>query len=267
MQSTRLPGKILIPLPLGCGKPLLSWILDEIKKSKFNAEIIVATSVNIENDVLVSFCKENKVTYFRGEEENVLSRFTAIAKKEKYDCIVRLTADNPIIDCTILDDTLSYHFNEGNDYTSTYGLPVGMNIEVIATDTLLDTENYSLTAADKEHVTLFVKNSGKYTIGVYKPAINPLLKELRLTVDYPSDYALLSSVLSQSISNSDKKGIALVEETFNLYPWLFETNSTNFQKAQFKNEKEEVSAAINFLNQFDFNRTAELLKKGMNEKK
>ena len=49
MKSTRLPGKILLPIPLGNGKPLLSWIIDELKNSRHQSKIIVATSVNIEN--------------------------------------------------------------------------------------------------------------------------------------------------------------------------------------------------------------------------
>ena len=261
MQSTRLPGKILLPIPLGNGKPLLSWIIDEVKMSKYKAEIIIATSVNSENDILVSFCEQNQVHCYRGDEEDVLSRFIAIAKNGNYDCIVRLTADNPIIDCAILDETIFHHFNETNNYTSTDGLPTGMNFEVISTKTLLDVENYSLTAADREHVTLFVKNSGKYSLGVYKPRINPLLKTLRLTVDYPSDYALLSSILTQSVSDRNQNGIKLVEKTFNLHPWLFETNSNNFQKIHFNDVSQELKAAIDFLNQFDFHRAADLLKK------
>lgn len=261
MQSTRLPGKILMPLPLGCGKPLLSWIIDELKLSKYNSEISIATSINPENDVLVSFCEQNQVRCFRGEEEDVLSRFTAITKNGNYDCIVRLTADNPIMDCAILDETLSHHFKEANDYTSTVGLPTGMNFEMISTNALLDLQNYSLTATDREHVTLFIRNSDKYRLGVYTPMINPLLKTLRLTVDNPSDYTLLSSILSQTVADKNQKGIKLIEKTFNLYPWLFETNSTNFQKVQFNEVSQEVKVAIDFLNQFDFNRAADLLKK------
>lgn len=261
MQSTRLPGKILMPLPLGNGKPLLSWIIDELKKSTFKSKIIVATSLNKENDILESFCETNEIECYRGDEENVLSRFTTIVKNEYFDCIVRLTADNPILDIDILDNTIEKHFTEQNEYTSTVGLPIGMNFEVMDANALLDSLKHKLTLADKEHVTLFIKNSGLYKLAIFKPAVNPLLVKLRLTVDYPSDYALISSILSQSSVENGKKGTELVEETFKLYPWLFETNSTNFQKVQFNDLSQEVKAAITFLNQYDFNRTAELLDK------
>lgn len=260
MKSTRLPGKILLPIPMGNGKPLMSWIIDELINSRYKSKIIIATSSNPENDVLASFCISNNIDYFRGEEENVLSRFVAIAKQNKYDCIVRLTADNPIIDIAILDETIAMHFTDKNDYTRTEGLPVGMNFEVISPEALLDIENHPISDADKEHVTLFVKNSGRYKMGVYLPLINPKLKELRLTIDYASDYSLLATILTLYDTTNDLKGIKIIEEIFKKYPWLFETNASNIQKKQFANCDDEIKEAIVLLKQFDFNYTAEVLK-------
>lgn len=259
MKSTRLPGKILLPIPLGNGKPLLSWIIDELKNSRYNGEIIVATSCNQENDVLASFCNLNNIDCFRGNEENVLSRFVAIAKQNKYECIVRLTSDNPIIDIAVLDDTIAMHFADCNDYTRTEGLPIGMNFEVISSETLQDMENHPISDADKEHVTLFVRNSGRYKIGVYSPVINPKIKRLRLTIDYASDYSLLSTILTQYDDKTDLKGIKIIEETFKKHPWIFETNAKNFQKKQYNNIGEEIKEAILFLKRFDFNYAAEIL--------
>lgn len=261
MKSTRLPGKILLPIPLGKGKPLMSWIIDELKNSRYRSKIIIATSCNLENDVLASFCILNNIDYFRGEEENVLSRFVAIAKQDKYDCIVRLTADNPIIDIAILDETIAMHFTDKNDYTRTEGLPVGMNFEVISPEALLDIENHPISDADKEHVTLFVKNSGRYKTGIFSPVINPKLKELRLTIDYASDYSLLATILTLFDTTNDLKGIKIIEKIFKKYPWIFETNAANIQKKQFANFDDEIEEAIVFLKQFDFNYTAEVLKR------
>lgn len=259
MQSTRLPGKILLPMPFSKGKPLLSWIIDELKKSKFDSKIIVATSVNEENDVLRSFCDVNFIGCFRGDEENVLSRFTAIAKREDFDCIVRLTADNPILDIEILDKVISHHFENSNDYTATAGMPTGMNSEVISSKALLDIENHTISQADKEHVTLFIRNNTYYKTDVYDPEIKTELKDLRVTVDYSSDFALLSLILSQS-AGSGLSGIRLVEYTFVKYPWLFDINKANIQKKQFKDLDEEVKEAAAFLEQFDFKNASQILK-------
>ena len=260
MKSNRLPGKILLPIPLGNGKPLLLWIIDELKNSKFSKEIIVATSVNQENDVLVSFCGLNNIECFRGDEENVLSRFVAISKQKNYDCIVRLTADNPIVDITILDDTIANHFRDNNDYTKTEGLPVGMNFEIISSNALFDTENQEITESDKEHVTLFVKNNNNYKKGVFTPKVNNEFSKLRLTVDYASDYSLLSTILTQCSKQDNLKGIELIEYTYTIYPWLFETNSSNIQKKQHLDIDEEIKDACYFLDQFEFKHASDILR-------
>lgn len=259
MKSTRLPGKILLLLPLAGGKPLLKWIVDELKKSKYTAAIVIATSVNPENDVLTSFCNTNDVNCFRGDEEDVLSRFISIAAKNDCDCIVRLTADNPITDINILDQAIDFHFIHGNDYTRTEGLPIGMNFEVINKSTLLDLQQHALEAADKEHVTLFIKNSGFYKLGVYQALKNDVYNTLRLTVDYPSDYALLSCILSFAITKNGLYGMNLVEYIYNMYPWIFETNISNIQKIQYVNKEDEVKGAIELLTKVDFNYSAGLL--------
>lgn len=262
MKSTRLPGKILLPLPLGSDKPLLSWIIEELKKSTFYSKIVVATSLNKENNLLVSFCEQNNISCFRGDEEDVLSRFTSIIRNQDFESVVRLTADNPIIDVTILDKTIEEHLNRNNDYTCTEGLPIGMNFEIVSSKSLLETENEQISNADKEHVTMYIRNSDKFKKSIYRTNCNPDFKSLRLTVDYASDYALVSSILSQSLLNNNaKSGIQLVEEIFINYPWIFETNSSNIQKKQFSDKNEEIKQACKFLKIYDFNNAALVLEK------
>jgi len=260
MESTRLPGKILLPIPLANGKPLLSWIIDELRLTKHDHKIIVATSVNIQNDVVESFCLSNGVDCFRGSEEDVLSRFTAIAQKENFDCIVRLTADNPIIDVEILDQTIDFHLTSANDYTKTDNLPVGMNFEIISPHALLSQENQALLPSDREHVTAYVRNHNQYKKSVFFPKVNAAFKDLRLTVDYVSDYTVLASILSQ-FDARHRKGIVLVDYFWNNYPWIFEGNAANFQKKQYQNIEDEVNAAALLLERSDLKNAAQILRK------
>ncbi|SFG62551.1 cytidylyltransferase domain-containing protein [Pedobacter insulae] len=260
MRSTRLPGKILLPIPLGSGKPLLSWVIDELKAFSLANDIFIATSTNLENDLLVSYCIDNKIQCYRGEEDNVLSRFISIANMGPYNCIVRLTADNPIIDIDILERVVMRHLNNGNDYTKTEDLPVGMNFEVVATSALLDLQKYKLSLDDEEHVTMFIRNNEQYKKEIYPIADYKHLKGLRLTIDYASDYTLISSLLSQCINDDKLKGIQIVERAFNKYPWIFESNGGNFQKKQYLDLDEELREARAFLENHDFKRVAKILK-------
>ena len=259
MQSTRLPGKILLPLPLWADKPMLLWIVEALKSSSFPSKIFVATSRNSENDVLEHFCDTNKITCFRGDEDNVLGRFVQILKHKEFQTVVRLTADNPIVDIDLLDQTISYHQQQKNQYTNTEALPLGMNFEVIETDALLALENMELSMEDKEHVTLFIRNSTTYQKGIYQPTIDPKLKNLRLTVDYASDLLAISSLLGFSNRYRDLKGLELVKRIHREYPFLFEANSSNIQKKQFSKIKSELKFAVKVLKDFDLHRSAAIL--------
>jgi len=258
MQSTRLPGKILLPLPLWGDKPMLSWIVEALKASVHPSDIFIATSTNTENDVLENFCKIHEIHCFRGDEDDVLSRFIAILKHKRYGTAVRLTADNPIVDANVMDETISYHIAQRNDYTNTETLPIGMNFEVIRPDALIELDTQKLTKADKEHVTLFLKNNKRYKKSTYFPKINNSLSELRLTVDYASDLLVASSLIA-FFEKHDLKGLQLVEKVHHECPFLFEANNTNFQKRQFSDIKEELTYTTKMLKELELNRSAAIL--------
>lgn len=256
MKSTRLPGKILLPLPFNQGKPLLKWITDVLKKSKYEKQIIIATSENPENDVLENFCLQEQIEVFRGEEQNVLSRFISIIKTHHFDVIVRLTADNPIVDLDLLENAIEQHVQLGKDYTKTEGLPIGMNFEIINPLALLRLDTNQLSEQDKEHVTLSIRNFS--TNKLFLNLGDKESEKLRLTVDYPSDYAVLSLVLA-IIGEYDNSSFEQVSEITKKYPWIFEVNQANIQKRQYLSDEEERIDAIAFLQMMDFKRTANAL--------
>lgn len=256
MKSTRLPGKILMPIPLSGGQPLLSWIVNALKKSKWNHEIVLATSKNPENDILTQFADESEIACYRGEEDDVLSRFIEISKLFKGDVVVRLTADNPFIDIDLIDETIDLHLKEKSEYTITNGYPIGMNVEVIHPESIVNLETRELTIADKEHVTLFIRNnSNKQSVLKH---VSQEFKNIRLTIDYPSDFVLASSILSFFTSDEkiDLQKIISIREKF---PWLFTINEENIQKRQFDNIQEELLEARKILKQYEFTRILKLL--------
>ena len=95
MGSTRLPRKILREFYKG--QTLLETVINNLKKVE-GAKIIVATSVNPNNDELVEFLQEREIPVFRGSENDVLSRFIGAAEENEVDGIVRICSDNPFID-------------------------------------------------------------------------------------------------------------------------------------------------------------------------
>lgn len=259
MKSTRLPGKVLLPIPINNGKPLIQWIIDEARNSKYCDALFVATSKSEENNILEEYCNNHNINCIRGDEEDVLSRFILIIKDSEYTDVIRLTADNPILDTASLDEAVEYHLKWMNDYTNTQGLPLGMNFEIVKKTALLNSVAYPLDQQEKEHVTLFIKRNNKFKKGTYSFSFAEWVSRLRLTIDYATDYLVLSAVLGFSLQKNESPSISLILELFKSYPWIFETNSSNIQKRHFKGN-EEFEYAIDLLKQFHMDNASKLLK-------
>jgi spore coat polysaccharide biosynthesis protein SpsF len=258
MKSTRLPGKIILPLPIDSIDPLISWPIRRLQESLLIKHIILATSRNPENSKLKDIAEENKILFFQGDEDNVLSRFVGAATKHKLDVVVRITGDNPIIDEKLIDELLRLHLDGKFDYSYSVNLPLGMNIEIVESAVLLEiSKRDDLKNVDKEHVTYYIKKTGLFKI--LKHEFN--LKgygNIRLTVDYPSDFAMLS--LIASIANKESIfGTALIDFIINNYKWVFEVNSHLHQKGQYESLEHELPDSIRMLNLQEFNFTAAFL--------
>ena len=113
MGSTRLPGKIL--KPFYDGKTLLETLLDNLHKVA-DAKVIVATSVNENNDELEVFLKEKRELVFRGSENDVLDRYIKAAEVNSVDGIVRICSDNPFMDWHGVEQLVEKAKNSDADY-------------------------------------------------------------------------------------------------------------------------------------------------------
>lgn len=258
MQSSRLPGKILMPLPFPTGKPIIEQIVENLS-SNFIENIFIASSENKENDPLEKFCQTKKIICFRGSEENVLSRFITIIEAYNLDHVIRLTGDNPIVDNQSLSKVLEVHLTNQNDYTNSSGLPLGMNIEVAKASSLLEAStNTALTKDDLEHVTLFLKKNKKYKKETIN--FNSGVSNLRMTIDYPADFAMFSVLftLNSGVPPTLEQLKRLLEENL----WIKQINENAIQKQHFNDLSEEVEYAYNLLKSFDLHYAANLLKSG-----
>lgn len=255
MKSKRLPGKVLLSLPFTDGIPLLGYIISTLKNVE--GRIVVATSVNKENDAIYDFCIDNDMECYRGDEDNVLSRFVEIQKIHNFDYIVRLTADNPFVDSKVIESVIQFHIEKGYDYTSSSGLPLGMNIEVFNGKALIHSMEYIQKQQDNEHVTLILKREGIFNKGVF--LVNEDIENLRMTVDTVQDY-LLANIIAQIQKKTKYTGIALVKHINKCFPWIFEGNKEVIQKNSCIRITDEVEMAVSILEKLEFEKSAALLK-------
>jgi len=195
MNSTRLPGKVLMDF---CGKAMLLFQVNLLETYNLKAKIVVATSYNPLDDKIVFFCKKFGIQYVRGSEDNVFERFQHVAKKFKFDHIIRLTGDNPLTNYRILKACLEKHIKNKPDLTSTRQIhkdytierftPKGNSIDVINCNTLLEIDSKSLNDFEKEHVIPVFFN-GNYRISYVK--IN-IPNAISFSIDDQSDFERVS---------------------------------------------------------------------------
>jgi spore coat polysaccharide biosynthesis protein SpsF (cytidylyltransferase family) len=186
MTSNRLPGKVLMDIEK---KPILWHVINRLRFSKKLNDIILAIPDTKENDILEKFAKDNKIKYFRGSENDVLSRYYEAAKRFKCDIIVRITSDCPLIDPKIVDVVIKKHLSSGVDYTSNVQLrtyPKGMDVETLNFQALEKSFYEAKDPVDREHVTLYIRRHPS----IFKQASavnNQNLSPMRWTVDEKED--------------------------------------------------------------------------------
>ena len=234
LGSSRLPGKSQLPLPLsaaGDAHTILGHVVGRARRAASVREVVVATTTQPLDDPLAALAARLGAGVFRGDEQDVLGRLAgALALAGPATTVVRLTADNPALDPAFLDAAVAYHHATGADYTHTSGLPLGTNVEVLSAAALRRAQQEARQPNEREHVTPYLRRHPElFRLATLPLVVPPAVAALRLTVDYPSDYALLSLLfgeLGPDFSLTDAAGLpALLAR----YPWLAAINVANVQ--------------------------------------
>jgi len=154
MGSSRLPGKSLMDLS---GKPLLYRFIERVKRSKHLDEIVLATTEKGEDDVLVDIAQELLVSTCRGAENDLIDRYFHCATKYDADIVVRLCADNPVVEPAEIDRIILSHVESGADFSSnTHNIcnnnyPDGIGAEVYNIGTLEKLSKVTKSSFHREH--------------------------------------------------------------------------------------------------------------------
>jgi spore coat polysaccharide biosynthesis protein SpsF len=261
--STRLPKKVLLPLPYGGKTTVLEQIVNRAKKCGNIDDIIIATSTARDDDSIKKLCDKIHIKCFRGSEENVLSRYYGAAKESGADVVIRLTGDNPCIDAGFLERTIDFHIRSKNDYSHTKGLPLGMNLEIMSFDALEEANSKAVKGFEKEHVTPYFYQSHpeKFKLGCLKVSPSFANTNIRVTLDTPEDYALICLVYGELYGNKKYFSVSDVVKLFNKKSWISLINNRIVQKKIFKNIKDEIKEAVSILDMQDLKRARDILAK------
>ena len=197
MTSTRLPGKIFKEVN---NKSLLQYHIERLQKTGF--DIAIATTTNETDDCVCEFAEHNKIKYHRGSENNVLSRYYETAVKFKFDIIVRVTSDCPLIDPHLIRNNIETYLklNNQNLYMANgmeRTFARGFDFEIFSFQLLEEAFNKATDEGDLEHVTPYIwKNrSGKVEFYHVKQTKNN--SNFRITVDTADDFELIKTLFEK----------------------------------------------------------------------
>ncbi|MBS7564928.1 glycosyltransferase family protein [Mucilaginibacter sp. Bleaf8] len=198
MASTRLPGKVMLPV---LGKSLLALMAERLAALTHPVTIVIATSVNAEDDVIAQEAEALNIPCYRGSQNNLLDRHYQAARLYDADVVLKIPSDCPLIDPRIIDHMLHFFFlNEGKyDYVSnlhpaTY--PDGNDVEIMTVPCLKLAWKEAMRPMEMEHTTPFIwENPHLFRIGNVKweTGLDYSMSH-RFTIDYQKDYEFIKQV-------------------------------------------------------------------------
>lgn len=171
MSSQRLPGKVLTPV---AGKPLFLHVFESVSQVVDTTMITVITSSDPSDDPLCEELSLRKISFFRGDLDNVLSRFSAASDRTNSDWIMRISCDSPLLSPEVLRMVLDAVDDEFELITNVFPrtFPKGQSVEILRRSLLSKLRAMPVLASHREHVTLYVYENP--TLFRIKNVVNPL---------------------------------------------------------------------------------------------
>ena len=198
-SSKRFKNKVMFKIR---DKPLIWYVYNSVRKSKYVKKIIISTSKDNSDNLLVNFLKNNKINYFRGSLVNVAERLYKTAKKNKSDYFLRISGDSPLINSKVINRSIELHRkSKRQNYdiiTNIFprSFPPGQSVEIIKTSALKKILNFKLSNSCKEHVTKYFYQKNKlFKIKNFKSNLN--FKKKKYSIDTERDFENLKQLIKK----------------------------------------------------------------------
>lgn len=191
-DSKRLKNKALLKINK---KTCLEILIKRLLLSKRLNNIIICTTKNKEDDIIVKIAKKNKVDFFRGSSLNVLSRMIGAFKKDNSQLLVRVTGDDILIDPEYLDKAIDLAIKSNSDYVTNKGIPSGCEVEIFTKKCLFDLDRYSINPDGTEYLTNYITDHPNEFSSSKLSIPKKLKKNYRLTIDTKEDFEVVKKIL------------------------------------------------------------------------
>lgn len=197
MGASRLPGKVLLDLE---GEAMLSRVVARVRAAKSVDLVVVATSDQPADDAVASYCRAHDIPCSRGSETDVLDRFYRAAEQHGATVVVRITGDCPLMDPAVVDKVVRAYRTQPLDYATNvlrYTYPDGLDVEVMSFEALRRAHTEAKDPVSREHVTPYIRTSGKFRVGGVEHEVDLSQKQYRWTVDDEADLAFVRAVYAR----------------------------------------------------------------------
>jgi glutamate-1-semialdehyde aminotransferase/spore coat polysaccharide biosynthesis protein SpsF (cytidylyltransferase family) len=224
MESSRFPGKVMAEIH---GLPMIRRVVDRLRGAASIDLVVVAISDRPADDELADYCAAHAVECFRGSSDDVLDRFYRAALRYSAGAVARITGDCPLVDPRVVDRVVETFRRTGDQYVTntlrgTY--PDGLDVEVFSFDALAQAWRDARRPAEREHVTPYIRTSGRFTVRDVESEVDCSARDLRWTVDHPADLEFVRAVYRHLAAKPGIFGMADVLALLDREPSLLEMN-------------------------------------------
>jgi len=188
------------------GRPMLWHVVNRVRRARLVSRTVVATSKEQADDAIAAFCDRYELDCCRGSEADVLDRFYQAAQEFPAKFFVRITADCPLIDPDVIDRVLERLQTGACDYVSNtlrYTYPDGLDAEAFTWETLLQTWRETKKPSEREHVTPYMRLSGKFRLANVENDIDLSGHGYRWSVDDESDLQFIRRIYASFVDAAD----------------------------------------------------------------
>jgi spore coat polysaccharide biosynthesis protein SpsF len=222
MGSSRLPGKVLMPLG---GHSVIEHVVSRASRALRADHVCIATTVEPVDDVVALAATSFGAAVFRGSESDVLGRYAEAAAMMNAEVIVRITCDCPLIDPGVIDRSVQELVERNADYVAQEWneWPQGVGCEVFSRVMLDRAAAETGGAYDREHVTPWIRNNGA-KVKYWMPGPGGAAAEQRWLLDYPEDYDFLEKLYRRFPANVPPDSWEMIWQVVRLHPEISAIN-------------------------------------------
>ena len=190
LESARYPRKVLTRIG---DKQVIEHVFSRVREARLVDDCVFAIPFTESGNQLRKQLNASSLPFIEGPAEDVLERYFIAATQMNADFVVRVTADCPLVDSSVIDIAISTLMDANADYVRTSPeWPDGLDVEVFTFQSLEVAHQQATSEDEREHVTKYFRDSGKFSWVEFDPAER--LPDVRITLDYPEDLQVLAAV-------------------------------------------------------------------------